>query len=95
MDIIEGKHIKPADGSSVDSYVSAEFGTVYSKTDVKGKNCYPKYKNRLFLPLSIPANVDNIAFRIYDMNMMLSNELLGSFHLSINEIMKSFEASKK
>lgn len=89
IDVIRGKNIKPADGKTVDSYLGVEFGQVYSVSETILKNTNPVYKTRIFLPLSLPAVVENLAFRLHDFNFIQKVEVLGSYYLNISELLKS------
>lgn len=92
---MEGKNIKPADGKTVDSYVGIEFGQIFSVSETITKNCDPVYKTRVFLPMSLPAVIENIAFRLNDFNYITSVEVLGSYYLNINQLIKSYENPPK
>jgi hypothetical protein len=54
------------------------------------KNCFPKYNTRVHLPLSLPAAMESIAFRLNDFNFIQKVELLGSFYLNIAELLAQY-----
>lgn len=88
--MLEGKNIKPADGDTVDSYLGIEFGQIYSVSETIPKDCNPNYKTRVYVPMSLPAVVENIAFRLNDFNYFQRVEVLGSYYLNINELIKNY-----
>lgn len=48
------------------------------------KDTSPKYNTRVYIPMSLPAAIENIAFRLHDYNYIKKTEVLGSFYLNIN-----------
>lgn len=40
--------------------------------------------------MSLPAVIENIAFRLNDFNYIQSTEVLGSYYLNINELIKAY-----
>lgn len=50
------------------------------------KNNNPDYNFVIKLPITLPAFSNNISLRLYDHNLLLKNELLGSYVIKINEL---------
>jgi hypothetical protein len=64
-----------------------EFGQTFAVSETILKNCFPNYNTRVHLPLSLPAAMESIAFRLNDFNFIQKVELLGSFYLNIAELL--------
>lgn len=88
IELIQGRNLKPVDGKTVDSYIGVEFGQIYIKTDPVMKTTTPTYGDRVYLPLALPAVTDNIVIRIGDFNFIQKQEILGSYYININKLLK-------
>lgn len=52
------------------------------------KNRNPKYNARVFVPLSLPAVIENIVVRINDFNFIQKGEVIGSHYININKLLQ-------
>ena len=86
VDIYEARKLKPVDGKTCDAYVGVEFGRIFEVTKTRAKTVNPEYKERVLVPVHLPAIIDNIILRVIDCNIIQAKEILGSYYLNINRL---------
>ena len=71
---------------SCDSYVLIEYNSMSVQSSTINDNLNPVWEEELHIPVSIPTVNDKITCKILDKDDVKSNEMIGSFSFSIQDI---------
>ena len=84
--VFAARDLKPCDGQAADAYVSAEFWNIREKTLAVRRTTQPTFNKIIYMPVWLPAKTDSLTIRLVDHNDFVSDEILGSFYPSMNDI---------
>ena len=71
---------------TVDPYISFDLGGLEIKTEYQKDNQNPKFYKKIYIPTVYPTVVNALKIKLEDDDFGSSNELLGSYNVSMNDI---------